>query len=150
MKDPAFVPTVSRRLHPVLASRGFPYAAEHNGVVEAGEPAIRNAASVLFHCDGSAVEDVLVRFPVWRDPLHESYGSADVPCLDLWVRLEHGHPVWNFEIFEPDVAAAAGEEAMRRLRVLSGGPLDEWVDQLAAVLDAYFHSLETSGSGTDL
>ena len=150
MKDQQFAATVSRRLHPMLASRGFPYAAEHNGVSEPGEPATRNATSVLFHCEGPAVEDVLARFPVWRDPLYRSYGSAEVPCLDLWVQLEDGHPVWGFEIFEPDVATAAGEQAMRRLRELGAGPLDDWVDQLAAVLDAYFHSLEaSSGRGID-
>lgn len=149
MTDQQFAATVSRRLHPMLASRGFPYAAEHNGASAPGEPATRNATSVLFHCDGPSVEDVLVRFPVWRDPLYRSYGSADVSCLDLWVQLEDGHPVWSFEVFEPDVAIVAGEHAMRRLRELSGGPLEEWVDQLAVVLDAYFQSLEASGGAAD-
>lgn len=126
-----FAATVVRHLEPVLGPRGFP-SQRHEG----------HANSVLFHCDGPNVEHALDRHPRWRDPLRESYGNLAIPCLDLWVTHEDGTRSWSFEVFDRDVAAAAGPEAMRRLEDLQAAPVDEWAAQLATVLDAYFTEVE--------
>jgi hypothetical protein len=147
MTEGHFASTVSAVLDPILAPRGFPYAAHHNGVTGPGQPAAYNPDNVLFHCDGDLVEGTLRRYPSWDAPLRASYGPHEVSCLDLWVQVEGGVRTWTFEIFEDDVAAAAGEEAMRRLDELAEAPLEEWVGQLARILDAYFTGLAATVEG---
>jgi hypothetical protein len=150
MNDPNFVAVVSARLDPVLAPRGFPYAADGNGVSGPGEAAAYNRGSVLFHCDGpGAVDEVMARYPGWSDRLRASYGPQEILCLDLWVQQEHGSRSWSFEVFEDDVAEAAGTDARERLARSSTGPLEEWVDQLAVMLDRYFTDLEAGRTRPD-
>jgi hypothetical protein len=149
MTERHFASTVSAVLDPILAPRGFPYAAHHNGVTGPGQPAAYNPDNVLFHCDGDLVEETLRRYPTWVDPLRASYGPEEIICLDLWVQQEGGVRTWSFELLEDDVAAAAGEDAMRRLEELADAPLEEWVGQLARVLDAYFRTLEAPVEGPD-
>jgi hypothetical protein len=45
--EPDFSAVVSARLDPILAPRGFPYAARENGVSAPGEPAAHNPDSVI-------------------------------------------------------------------------------------------------------
>lgn len=126
-----FAATVVEHLDPVLAPRGFPSQAPG-----------ANDDAVLFHCDGPDVDDVLDRYPAWREPLRESYGSQPIHCLDLWVQRDDRARSWSFESFDGDVAAAAGPEAMQRLDELQDAALHEWAAQLAYVLDVYFSGLE--------
>lgn len=145
MRRSSFTAVVSARLNPILAPRGFPYAAHHNGVAAPGEPAIHNPDSVLFHCDGvDSVADLLVRYPSWSTRLRASYGPQEILCLDLWVKQERGERSWDFEIFEDDVVSVAGSDAEQRLASLEAGPLEQWVDGLAVMLDTYFRALETT------
>lgn len=137
MDRPGFAVEVIEYLEPVLAPRGFP---------SQGPGA--NDDSVLFHCDGPEVDAVLDRHPAWREPLRESYGGGAIPCLDLWVQQDDRTRSWSFEVFDDDVAAAAGPEAMQRLQALQEAPVDEWAAQLAHILDAYFSALETDSSAT--
>lgn len=81
---------------------------------------------------------------MWRRPLYESYGDPRIPCLDLRVKQDERRRSWSFEIFERDVAAEAGPSAMRGLDQLQQAPLDDWLAQLAKILDSYFSSLEAS------
>lgn len=119
------------RLQPVLAPRGF--------------PAQRSSAgpdAVLFHCDGTAVEEVATRYPAWFADVARSYDD-DVVCLDLWV--QHDASGWsvNFEnVTDEDLADAAGREAVARMHALADGPLDVWLDQVAFVLDSFFDSVD--------
>ena len=145
MHESSFAEVVSAKLDPILAPRGFPYAAKHNGVAAPGEPAVRNSDSVLFHCDGrEAVADVLARYPTWSTRLRASYGTQEIICLDLWVQQERGKRSWSFESFESDVVSVAGADAQQRLASLNAGPLDQWVDELAVMLDMYFSDLENT------
>jgi hypothetical protein len=145
MRRSSFTAVASARLNPILAPRGFPYAAHHNGVAAPGEPAIHNPDSVLFHCDGvDSVADLLVRYPSWPTRLRASYGPQEILCLDLWVKQERGERSWDFEIFEDDVVSVAGSDAEQRLARADAGPLDQWVDGLALMLDTYFRALETT------
>ena len=147
MNEATFAEVVSARLDPILAPRGFPYAAHQNGMVEPGEPAVSNPDSVLFHSDGvDAVADVMARYPGWSPRLRESYGLQEIICLDLWVEQERKGRSWNFEIFDSDVLDIAGSGAKERLSRLAMGPIDEWADQLARMLDAYFSQLESAAS----
>lgn len=129
----SFAHSAVRRLDPVLALRGFP-----------ARPPGEQDDSVLFHCDGPPVDEVMDRYPGWRDQLTSSYQSQTIPCLDLWVQRTEGPMSWSFEVFERDVAAVAGPQAMGRLQELATGAAEPWLDQLADVLDAYFTSLEQS------
>jgi hypothetical protein len=141
--EPDFSAVVSARLDPILAPRGFPYAARENGVSAPGEPAAYNPDYALFHCDGvEAVDGVMTRYRGWSTRLRESYGPQEILCLDLWVKQERGRRYLSFEGFEDDVIRVAGREAEQRLASLATGPLDEWVDQLAFMLDRYFTGLE--------
>jgi hypothetical protein len=135
-------------LDPILAPRGFPYAARENGASAPGEPAAYNPDSVLFHCDGvEAVNEVMARYRGWSTRLRGSYGpTQEILCLDLWVQQERGKRHLGFEGFEGDVTRVAGREAELRLATLSTGPLDEWVDQLGFMLDRYFTALEAPAS----
>jgi hypothetical protein len=143
MNDPDFVAVVSARLEPVLAPRGFPYAARENGVSAPGEAAAYNPDSVLFHCDGpEAVEAVMARYPGWATRLRAAYVGEEIICLDLWVQQDRGIRSWSFEVFEDDVAETAGAGARQRLDRSRAGPLEDWVDQLAVMLDRYFTELE--------
>lgn len=149
MNDPDFCAVASARLDPILAPRGFPYAASHNGVSAPGEPAVQNRGGVLFHCDGvEAVTELTARYPGWSARLRESYGPQEPFCLDLWVQQERGVRSWTFEIFEGDVVRIAGTEAQQRLANQSSGLLTEWVDQLGSMLDQYFTALEAQASET--
>lgn len=140
-----FAAVVSARLDPILAPRGFPYAAGHNGVSTPGEPARHNPDGVLFHCDGvDAVGDVMARYPGWDSRLRASYGGQEIFCLDLWVLDEPEGPSWSFEIFEADVLRAAGDHATQQLATLGSASLEKWIDQLATMLDTYFRALENS------
>lgn len=127
-----FAAKVVEHLEPVLAPRGFPPQGH-------GE----DDSSVLFHCDGPDVGAALQRYPSWRQPLAASYGSQPIPCLDLWVQQDGDTRSWSLEIFTGDVAAAAGPDAMRRLEQLQDGSVEDWVAQLADVLEIYFTQLET-------
>lgn len=150
MNDPDFVAVVSARLDPVLAPRGFPYDAHFNGVSVPGEPAASNPDSVLFHCDGpGAVEALMARYPGWATRLRVAYGGEEIVCLDLWVQQERGTRSWNFEGFEDGVTDAAGADARQRLDRARVGPLQEWVDQLAVMLDRYFTDLEAGRARPD-
>ena len=150
MNDLMFAAVVSARLGPILAPRGFPYAADHNGVSAPGEPARINPDAVLFHCDGvDADGDVMARYPGWTTRLRQSYGEQEIPCLDLWVLQGPGERSRSFEIFETDVIRTAGEEAAQRLARLGSASLDEWVDQFASMLDSYFSAMESSSPPTD-
>jgi hypothetical protein len=92
VNDPDFCAVASARLDPILAPRGFPYAADHNGVSAPGEPAVQNQDGVLFHCDGvETVTDLMARYPGWSARLRESYGPQEILCLDLWVKQELGY-----------------------------------------------------------
>ncbi len=116
-------------LLPVLEHRGFRLqSAEAN--------------AVLFHCDGDELDPTVDRFRGWRERLERSYGDQSLICLDLWVTREESRLGWSFEVFEPDVEAAAGPVAMARLRDLEGGDAAPYVEQLALVLDAYFRTVE--------
>ena len=128
MGDQPFTDVVLGHLQPVLAPRGLPGQAQ-------GDDA------VLFHCDGPDVDDVLDRHPAWREPLRESYGEHAIPCLDLWVQQDGSARSWSFEVFDRDVAEAAGPEEMHRLAAMQQASLDEWAAQLASVLDTYFAQL---------
>lgn len=135
MRDPEFAEKVTAALQPILAARGFP--CQHDSV---------NRDAVLFHCDGENVDDVLARYPDWLPRLRESYGGHRLPCLDLWVRQDGQRWTWSFEIFEGDVAAEVGADAMQRLDELQTAPLEEWLAQLAEILDRYFSSLDASNN----
>ena len=87
--------------------------------------------------------DLVVRYPSWSTRLRSSYGPQEILCLDLWVKQERGERSWDFEIFEDDVISVAGADAEQRLASLEAGPLDQWVDELAVMLDTYFSALET-------
>lgn len=132
MGTSGFAAKVVEHLDPVLAPRGFPAQGygEHD-------------SSVLFHCDGPNVEGALERYPSWRQPLADSYGGQPMPCLDLWVQQDGRTRSWSLEIFNRDVATAAGPEAMRRLEDLKNGSVDDWAAQLADVFEIYFTQLET-------
>jgi hypothetical protein len=78
--EPDFSAVVSARLDPILAPRGFPYAARENGVSAPGEPAAYNPDPVIFHCDGvEAVNDVMARYRGWTGRLRGSY-EQDPPA----------------------------------------------------------------------
>jgi len=124
MRKASFTAVVPARLDPILAPRGFPYAANHNGVAAPGEPAVHNPDSVLFHCDGvDSVADLVVRYPSWSTRLRASYGPQEILCLDLWVKQECGERSSDFEIFEDDVINVASADAEQRLASLEAGPL---------------------------
>lgn len=135
MCDGDFAAEAVKWLQPVLAPRGFPH-----------DPRAATDESVLFHCDGADLDEVIDRYPGWRDRLRESYSSEQFPCLDVWVQRAEGRPSWSFESFERDVAAVAGSQAMRRLEDLETGPLEAWLEQLAHVLDTYFSALEAESN----
>ena len=139
-----FVATASARLDPVLAPRGFPYDGRHNGVTGPGVEAVRNQGAVLFHCDGKdELAEVMGRYHGWSQRLSGSYGPQPVPCLDLWVLEDDDGRRWDFEIFEDDVARAAGRSAMERLEQLDSAHHSRWIEQLATILDTFLTALET-------
>lgn len=129
----------------MLAPRGFPYDGRHNGLTGSRVEASRNAGAVLFHCDGEdELADVMGRYPGWSQRLRASYGPQPVPCLDLWVCQDGDHGRrWDLEIFEGDVAHAAGRSAMERLEQLESAHHSRWIEQLATILDTFFTALET-------
>jgi hypothetical protein len=123
---------VIARLEPVLAPRGFPCQRSSAG-----------PDSVLFHCDGAAVDNVATRYPAWFADVAIAYGDDDVICLDLWVQQEAGKWLVHFEnVTDEDLADAAGREAVARMHALAAGPLDAWLDQVALVLGSFFDSIE--------
>jgi hypothetical protein len=141
--DPVvFEQRVVARLEPVVAPRGFLY--------QAGGPP---QGSVLFHCDGPRLDEVRERWPRWFDDLAKRHGRPAAMCLDLWVqrawdgaRQRHlDWWDWSFEASEHEIAALIGETPVARLQELSKGDLDPWLEQLAAVLDAYFDALDLPG-----
>lgn len=127
-----FAEQVIARLDPLLAPRGFPCQRSSAG-----------PDSVLFHCDGAAVNDVAARYPTWFTDIARSYGDQDVICLDLWVQQEAGTFYVAFEtVTDDDLADAVGGEVVARMHALAAGPLDAWLDQVALVLGSFFDSLD--------
>lgn len=129
---PDFAEQVIARLDPLLAPRGFPCQRPSAG-----------PDSVLFHCDGAAVNGVAARYPTWFAAIARSYVDQDVVCLDLWVQQEAGAIYVAFEtVTDDDLADAVGDEVVARMHALAAGPLDAWLDQVALVLGSYFDSLD--------
>lgn len=120
------------RLDPLLAPRGFPCQRSSAG-----------PDSVLFHCDGAAVNDVAARYPTWFTDIARSHGDQDVICLDLWVQQKAGTRYVAFEtVTDDDLADAVGGEAVARMHALAAGPLDASLKQVALVLGSFFDSLD--------
>lgn len=124
-------------LDPVLAPRGFP-------LQSADTPSPQDAA-LLFHCDGPQVASFLQGCPKWYvDELDTMYGG-DIPCLDIWVKMEDGERSFQGEWQPRTLIAIAGRERMDRLDRARHGPLQSWLDALVEVFDVFFLHLERGG-----
>lgn len=106
-----FVEQVIARLDPVFPPRSFPC-----------QRSSADADSVLVHCDGAHIANVVTRYPAWFADVARSYGDDKVTCLDLWVQQEDGR---RFVVFgnmtDEDLANADGREAVARMHSLAAG-----------------------------